>query len=722
MKSVADLIANKNALIKRNKRGKITAASLTAAGAAVLAAARAEAQSVDGFEDITSSVISFERIGNGQIEFELENGQRFIANEGQYIIEGNQILVSQELVTIVGGAGLNPTVIAVGVAGAALVVGALILMNSDDDDDATTTTTTTTTPTTPTFTVTSDSATAATGTDSADTFSVTNQTYSPGLTIDGGSGNDEVTLSGAATQASGIDLSSQNISMTSIESLVVSANGGTSGQTATVNIAGEVSSLTVEVTGDGDIDVDNLGIAGATAATAHFNNLDAAQTADVTFSNDVLKGTIGLKSAGTAGSGAANLNVSGAALTELTIASNTAANKVEFTGITASVTKLVVTGSADLDISGMTTTSIAEIDASNASGKLSFDFDPSQVGTISLGSDNDTITGATSDFNGGTLDGGQGGDTFVMDDISVTGGTITDIETVNLTATSAKTIDYSVFDGDLTNLNIDATAQITVKGFDSGNIDIGSTSADLSFTANTSTTSVDIDAPNLTGTLTLASTGTLTDVDVDLTGAGTTAALTTTGGFTSVTIRAGASTAVSFTSATGATDIDASNALGGITFTSATTGTIRGSSIADAFDFNAGTVTLDVNSLSELGDGFAATPAVGTNIAAAISASEIESIENFNGDELDFDGVFVDSTNISLGTQISATALTAADFSTAAAEIAGNPVLNAVFLDDNDGGDDYLLLENGGDIYVIEFTNGFGGAGSATPSVADIFL
>ena len=35
MKSVADLIANKNALIKRDQRGKITAASLTAAGAAV---------------------------------------------------------------------------------------------------------------------------------------------------------------------------------------------------------------------------------------------------------------------------------------------------------------------------------------------------------------------------------------------------------------------------------------------------------------------------------------------------------------------------------------------------------------------------------------------------------------------------------------------------------------------------------------------------------------
>ena len=242
MKSVADLIANKNALIKRDNRGKITAASLSAAGVAVLAAAQAEAQGVDGFEDITSSVTSFERIGNGQVEFELENGQRFIANEGQYIIEGNQISVSQELVTIVGGSGINPTVIAVGVAGAALLVGALILLNSDDSSDSTATTTgTTTTTTTPTFTVTSDAATTATGTTGDDTFTVTNQTYSPGLTVDGDDGSDEVTLSGAATTAAGIDLSSQNIQLTDVESLVVSANGGAATtDTTTVNIAGEV--------------------------------------------------------------------------------------------------------------------------------------------------------------------------------------------------------------------------------------------------------------------------------------------------------------------------------------------------------------------------------------------------------------------------------------------------------------------------------------------------
>ena len=175
MKSVADLIANKDALIKRDKRGKITAASLTAAGAAVLAAASAEAQSVDGFEDVTRSVVTFERLGNGQVEFELENGQRFIANEGQYIIDGNEILVSSELVTIVGGPniGLDPTVIAVGVAGAALLVGILILSNSDSSSATTTPTPTTPTPTPgSTFTITDASSGEIEGTEGDDTFNV----------------------------------------------------------------------------------------------------------------------------------------------------------------------------------------------------------------------------------------------------------------------------------------------------------------------------------------------------------------------------------------------------------------------------------------------------------------------------------------------------------------------------------------------------------------------
>ena len=196
MKSVADLIANKNALIKRDQRGKITAASLTAAGAAVLAASQAQAQGLDGFEDITSSVISFERVGNGQVEFELENGQRFIANEGQYIVDGNQILVSQELVTIVGGPGMNPTVIAVAVAGAALLVGALILLNSDDDDDSTGSTSGTT-PSVPgtTTSITPDSSGEATGTAGDDTFTVSGTDALDAITaINGGSGTDQVTL------------------------------------------------------------------------------------------------------------------------------------------------------------------------------------------------------------------------------------------------------------------------------------------------------------------------------------------------------------------------------------------------------------------------------------------------------------------------------------------------------------------------------------------------
>jgi hypothetical protein len=730
MKSVADLIANKNALIKRDNRGKITAASLSAAGVAVLAAAQAEAQGVDGFEDITSSVTSFERIGNGQVEFELENGQRFIANEGQYIIEGNQISVSQELVTIVGGSGINPTVIAVGVAGAALLVGALILLNSDDSSDSTATTTgSTTTTTTPTFTVTSDAATTATGTTGDDAFTVTNQTYSPGLTVDGDDGSDEVTLSGAATTAAGIDLSSQNIQLTDVESLVVSANGGAATtDTTTVNIAGEVSSLTVEVTGDGQIDVDNLGVAGATAATANFNNLDADQKANVTFSNDVAKGTVGLNSAGTAGSGAAKLAVSGASLTELTIASNTAANKIALTAVTSSVTKLIVSGTADLEFSGNDaggtgSSGLSEIDATSASGKLSFDFDPSNVGTIQLGSNSDTIT-AIGDFGAGdTLDGGLGGDTLALSGASIATGTVTDIETVNVEAGSA-TIDYSLIDSDLTDLNVNVAETVTIIDFDSGNIDVSTTSASLEFEGSTGATTVDIDAPAITGTLALANTGVQTSVDVDFTGAATDVTLTS-AGLASVNIRAGASTAVLYTTATGATDVDASDALGGITFTSGTgTVGIRGSSIADTFDFSAGTVTLDVNSLTELGDGYAATPSIGTNLAAAIAASEIESITGFDGDELDFDGVFGDSSAISLAAKVSNSgAFTATDFDEAADRIDSSGVFNAVFMDDTTGvGADYLLIENGGDIYAIEFGGGFGSESAATPTVTDIFL
>ncbi|MGB1155736.1 MAG: beta strand repeat-containing protein [Alphaproteobacteria bacterium] len=727
MKSVADLIANKNALIKRDKRGKITAASLTAAGAAVLAAAQAEAQGVEGFEDITSSVITFERIGNGQVEFELENGQRFIANEGQYIIDGSEILVSNELVTIVGGAGMSPTVIAVAVAGAALLAGILILaLNDDDDDDSTTTPTPTPEPAGNSYSVTSDATTAVTGTTAADTFTVTNQTYSPGLTIDGGSGTDRVTLSGVATESNGIDLSAQNIELTGVEALVVSANGGTTSETVTVDVSGEVSDLTVEATGEGEIAVSKVGVSGATAASVQFNNLDGNQKGTITFSDSVKHGTIGLNSAGTAGSDAAVVSVSGAALTEVTIASNTAANKVEFDAIQAGVTKLNISGSADLDvltndIGGTGSADITEIDASNASGDLTFSF-ATAVDTISLGSGDDKITTSTNFTGPEDIDGGGGNNELIMaagSDI-VAGAELSNFPTLTLKSGTAS-VDLDAFtDSDLNDINVEGGA-ITFTNHAGTDIDYTGTST-ATISVNGTATSVDVDAPSLTGTLNLTDAGgSLTAADVNFTGAGNdvTVALTD---FTDLTVRAGASTEVTITGAA-LTSVDASNANGGIDFTSTANATVRGSNKADTFNFTGGDAVLDVDALSELGDGFADVPAIGTNIKAAIDAGDIESITGFTAlDELDMDGIFGSKVNISLADQVSAADLVASDFGLAADRIDSSDINNAVFMDDTDGGDDYLLIENGGDIYVIEFTGGYTGANAATPTVDDLFL
>lgn len=727
MKSVADLIANKNALIKRDKRGKITAASLTAAGAAVLAAAQAEAQGVEGFEDITSSVITFERIGNGQVEFELENGQRFIANEGQYIIDGSEILVSNELVTIVGGAGMNPTVIAVAVAGAALLAGILILALNNDDDDSTTTPTPTPEPAGNSYSVTSDATTAVTGTTAADTFTVTNQTYSPGLTIDGGSGTDRVTLSGVATESNGIDLSAQNIELTGVEALVVSVNGGATSETTTVDVSGEVSDLTVEATGEGEIAVSKVGVSGATAASVQFNNLDGNQNGTVTFSDSVKHGTIGLNSAGTAGSDAAVVSVSGVALTEVTIASNTAANKVEFDAIQAGVTKLNISGSAHLDvltndIGGTGSADITEIDASNASGDLTFGF-ATAVDTISLGSGDDKIT-ASADFSGlEDIDGGGGNNELIMaagSDI-VAGAELSNFPTLTLKSGTA-TVDLSAFtDSDLNDINVEG-GNISFTNHAGTDIDYTGT-ASATISVNGTATSVDVDAPSLTGTLNLTDAGgSLTAADVNFTGAGNdvTVALTD---FTDLTVWAGASTEVTITGAA-LTSVDGSNANGGIDFTSTADATVRGSNKADTFNFAGGNAVLDVDALSELGDGFANVPAIGTNIKAAIDAGDIESITGFTAsDELDMDGIFGSKVDISLAAQVSAADFDVSDFETAADSIDLSSIRNAVFMDDTtDTEPDYLLIENGGDIYVIEFTNGYGGAATATPTVDDLFL
>ena len=726
MKSVADLIANKNALIKRDKRGKITAASLTAAGAAVLAAAQAEAQGVEGFEDITSSVITFERIGNGQVEFELENGQRFIANEGQYIIDGSEILVSNELVTIVGGAGMNPTVIAVAVAGAALLAGILILaLNNDDDDDSTTTPTPTPEPAGNSYSVTSDATTAVTGTTAADTFTVTNQTYSPGLTIDGGSGTDRVTLSGVATESNGIDLSAQNIELTGVEALVVSANGGTTSETVTVDVSGEVSDLTVEATGEGEIAVSKVGVSGATAASVQFNNLDGNQKGTITFSDSVKHGTIGLNSAGTAGSDAAVVSVSGAALTEVTIASNTAANKVEFDAIEAGVTKLNISGSADLDvltndIGGTGPTAVAEVDASNASGDLTFGFDD-LVNTISLGSGDDKITASNGLTTNDDIDGGGGNNELIL---AASQSIATDAELSNFPTLTLKSgtasVDLDAFtDSDLNDINVEG-GNISFTNHAGTDIDYTGTGT-ATISVSGTATSVDVDAADLAAaqTLTLVAGGSLTAADVNFTGAGGSVTLAATN-FTSVVLRAGASTAVTYNPTDTVTDVDASNASGGITMAPAGSGTmtIEGSSKDDDFDFDTVSATLEINDLSDLGDGFAIGGGIGTSILNSTNIEKIASYDNAN-DKLDVSGVFGAGDISMYYFEDASDAIDSADLDSAASQLTGETIYNAAFV--SGSADDYLLLRDGGQIYAIKFDGGAGGTIDAS-SANDLFI
>ena len=460
MKSVADLIANKNALIKRDQRGKITAASLTAAGAAVLAASQAQAQGLDGFEDITSSVISFERVGNGQVEFELENGQRFIANEGQYIVDGNQILVSQELVTIVGGPGMNPTVIAVAVAGAALLVGALILLNSDDDDDDDSTGSTSgTTPSVPgtTTSITPDSSGEATGTAGDDTFTVSGTDALDAITaINGGSGTDQVTLTEVLDPdtSPALDLGSRGVTLTGIEQFAVNVDAGTTGKTVEIDMSGETAALTVSNTNDGEgtITITDLGPSaqGGSSAELSLTNVEGDQKVDVDTDTGIDELVVKLKNAGESDSDPMDLDLSGSseAITELTVSSDGSSTNSLNIHATSSLTTLNLSGSENLNIEntvgdddGVSDLSgVTAVDASGASGKIMLMVDDT-VETLTMGSGNDEVTvTANGPTSSAVWSGGTGNDTLDLATFGSDTATISDFETIKVTS---GTIDFT---------------------------------------------------------------------------------------------------------------------------------------------------------------------------------------------------------------------------------------------------------------------------------------
>ena len=676
MKSVADLIANKEALIKRNKRGKITAAAVAAAGASVIAAAQAQADSVDGFEDITSSVVSFERLGNGQIEFELENGQRFIASEGQYIIDGNEIMVSSELVTVVSGPGLNTTVVAVAVAGAALLVGLLILA-ANDDDSSSTSTTTTTSSTTPTVTVsiTSASSGAIAGGGSNTAFAVTDVAALPDIdSVDGGTGTDSLSIAAALTNGDSLDFGSLGTTLENLENVEVTVNsaGGVA-----IDMNSEDTTLVIDAnTGTGTITVTDLSAKHGSTDTAALTakGLAAGQALDVSVTGaPVVKFELGLENAGDAGTATVDLD-SGVDPTQVTITtSGSADNDIALTA--NAMTDLTIKGSADLEITntlgGANLAAVTDVNAATASGDLELTIDAT-VQTVDLGTGDDTLNVTETMTANHAYDGGDGTDVLALAaGINAALGNVDKVETIS--TAGASTIDFDVFDSAVSTVDVNAAASVNLNDLDVDNLlvtAVNNAVLDFDGTAGVGVNNVritqegagvtidgaaSIGAATVTqtnaGTNTITVLGGITELDIDgnrtavLTGAGV-AALTDVdaSGAAALTMTANAPTAlatfegsagvdnISVTLASGATlDGGAGNDAIDINGVTAGTATVIGGAGIDSFDLtsSANNITLDLESLSDMATLTTAEFNALANVTA-IDGTNAEQITAFN--------------------------------------------------------------------------------------------
>ena len=612
MKSVADLIANKEALIKRNKRGKITAAAVAAAGASVIAAAQAQADSVDGFEDITSSVVSFERLGNGQIEFELENGQRFIASEGQYIIDGNEIMVSSELVTVVSGPGLNTTVVAVAVAGAALLVGLLILA-ANDDDSSSTSTTTTTSSTTPTVTVsiTSASSGAIAGGGSNTAFAVTDVAALTDIdSVDGGTGTDSLSIAAALTNGDSLDFGSLGTTLENLENVEVTVNsaGGVA-----IDMNSEDTTLVIDAnTGTGTITVTDLSAKHGSTDTAALTakGLADTQILDVSVTGaPVVKFELGLENAGDAGTATVDLD-SGVDPTQVTITtSGSADNDIALTA--NAMTDLTIKGSADLEITntlgGANLAAVTDINAATASGDLELTIDAT-VQTVDLGTGNDTLNVTESMTANHAYDGGDGTDVLALAaGIDAALGDVDKVETIS--TAGASTIDFDIFDSAVSTVDVNGANTVNLNDLDVDNLlvtAVNGSTLDFDGTAGAGVNNVRITQEG--AGVTIDGDASIGAATVTQTNAGTNT-ITVLGGITELDIDGNRTAVVAGTGATALTVVDASGAAA-LTMTTAgeiptALATFEGSAGVDnisvtlasgaTLDGNAGSDTIDIN-------------------------------------------------------------------------------------------------------------------------------
>jgi len=684
MKSVADLIANKKALIKRNKRGKITAAAVAAAGASVIAAAQAEAGSVDGFEDITSSVVSFERLGNGQIEFELENGQRFIASEGQYIIDDEEIMVSSELVTVVNGPGMNTMVVAVAVAGAAALVGLLLLTSSSSATTATSTTSTASSSSSSSSASSSLKTVSISSSDSGDivgsgadtVFQVSNATALTDIdSIDGGTGTDSLSIESALTNSSSLDVTSLGLELHNLESVEVTVNSDGGG--VTIDMDSEDTTLVIDANTDNEtITITDLGAKYGSTDTAALTakGLADGQTLDVAVTGaPVVKFELGLENAGDSGTATVDLD-SGVDPTQVTITtSGSADNDIALTA--NAMTDLTIKGSADLEITntlgGANLAAVTDINAATATGDLELSVDAT-VQTVDLGTGNDTLNVTETMTANHAYDGGDGTDVLVLaSGINAATGAVDKFETISTAGTS--TIDFDIFDNSISTVDVNAAATVNLNDLDVDNLlvtAVNNAVLDFDGTAGAGVNNVRItqEGAGVTidgaasigaatvsqtnaGTNTITVLGGITELDIDggrtavVTGAGA-AALTDVdaSGAAALTMTANAPTAlvsfegsagvdnISVTLASGATlDGGAGNDAIDINGVTAGTATVIGGAGIDSFDLtsSANNITLDLESLSDMATLTTAEFNALANVTA-IDGTNAEQITAFN--------------------------------------------------------------------------------------------
>ena len=571
MQSVADLIANKEALIKRNKRGKITAAAVAAAGASVIAAAQSEAASVDGFEDITSSVVSFERLGNGQIEFELENGQRFIASEGQYIIDGKEIMVSGELVTVVNGPGINSMVVAVAVAGAAALVGLFLLTSGSS---ATAASSSASTASSSSSSISASSSLKTVSISSSDTgdivgsgadtvFQVSNVTALTDIdSIDGGTGTDSLSIESALTNSSSLDMTSLGLELHNLESVEVAVNSDGGG--VTIDMDSEDTTLVIDANTDNEtITVTDLSAKyGSTdAAALTVKGMADGQTLDVAVTGaPVVKFELGLENAGDAGAATVNLD-NGVDPTQVTITtSGSADNDIALTA--NAMTDLTIKGSADLEITntlgGANLAAVTDINAATASGDLELSIDAT-VQTVDLGTGNDTLNVTESMTANHACDGGDGTDVLALAaGIDAALGDVDKVETIS--TAGASTIDFDVFDSAVSTVDVNAAATVNLNDLDVDNLlvtAVNNAVLDFDGTAGAGVNNVRITQEG--AGVTIDGDASIGAATVTQTNAGTNT-ITVSGGITELDIDGDRTAVVAGTGATALTDVDASGA------------------------------------------------------------------------------------------------------------------------------------------------------------------